>query len=42
MLILPPKVIERCKAAGVESVYDVMEMEDDKRNALLQMDSRQM
>lgn len=36
------EVIKRCKEAGVESVYDVMEMEDDKRNALLQMDMRQM
>ncbi|KAH7882250.1 putative RNA helicase [Phlebopus sp. FC_14] len=37
-----PEVIKRCKEAGVESVYDVMEMEDDKRNELLQMDVRQM
>ncbi|TFK49242.1 putative RNA helicase [Heliocybe sulcata] len=37
-----PDVITRCKEAGVESVYDIMEMEDDKRNAVLQMDSRQM
>lgn len=37
-----PEVIKRCKEAGVESVYDVMEMEDEQRNALLQMDSRQM
>lgn len=35
-------VIKRCKDAGVESVYDVMEMEDDQRNALLQMDARPM
>ncbi|OAX40546.1 Sec63-domain-containing protein [Rhizopogon vinicolor AM-OR11-026] len=37
-----PEVIRRCKDAGIESVYDVMEMEDDKRNELLQMDGRQM
>lgn len=37
-----PDVVKRCKEAGIESVYDVMEMEDDKRNALLQMDSPQM
>ncbi|KAF7797360.1 hypothetical protein EIP86_008555 [Pleurotus ostreatoroseus] len=37
-----PDVIKRCKEAGAESVYDIMEMEDDKRNELLQMDSRQM
>ncbi|EPQ53751.1 Sec63-domain-containing protein [Gloeophyllum trabeum ATCC 11539] len=37
-----PDVIARCKEAGVESVYDIMEMEDDKRNAVLQMDARQM
>ncbi|KAF8555606.1 Sec63-domain-containing protein [Imleria badia] len=37
-----PEVIKRCKDAGIESVYDIMEMEDDKRNQLLQMDVRQM
>ncbi|CAL1708453.1 unnamed protein product [Somion occarium] len=37
-----PDVIARCKAAGIESVYDIMEMEDDQRNKLLQMDARQM
>ncbi|KZT07923.1 putative RNA helicase [Laetiporus sulphureus 93-53] len=37
-----PDVIKRCKEAGIESVYDIMEMEDDARNALLQMDARQM
>lgn len=34
--------MQRCKEAGIESVYDIMEMEDDKRNALLKMDGRQM
>jgi pre-mRNA-splicing helicase BRR2 len=37
-----PDVVKRCKEAGIESVYDVMEMEDDARNALLRMDARQM
>ncbi|KAH9932327.1 Sec63-domain-containing protein [Fomitopsis serialis] len=37
-----PEVIARCKAAGVDSVYDIMEMEDDKRNTVLRMDARQM
>ncbi|KAH7919595.1 Sec63-domain-containing protein [Leucogyrophana mollusca] len=37
-----PEVIKRFKDAGIESVYDIMEMEDDKRTELLQMDSRQM
>ena len=37
-----PDVIKRCKDAGVETVYDIMELEDDKRNELLQMDARQM
>ena len=37
-----PDVIKRCKEAGIESVYDIMEMEDDDRNKLLQMDARQM
>ena len=36
------QLIKRCKDAGVETVYDIMEMEDDKRNGLLQMDARQM
>ncbi|KAF9474450.1 Sec63-domain-containing protein [Pholiota conissans] len=35
-------VIKRCKDAGIESVYDVMEMEDDQRNELLQMTPVQM
>jgi len=37
-----PEVITRCKDAGIESVYDIMEMEDDKRVELLQMTSVQM
>ncbi|KAG6330761.1 hypothetical protein ID866_8327, partial [Astraeus odoratus] len=37
-----PEVIKRCKEAGIESVYDIMEMEDSNRNQLLQMDARQM
>lgn len=36
------QVVKRCKDAGIESVYDIMEMEDGQRNELLQMDSRQM
>jgi pre-mRNA-splicing helicase BRR2 len=32
----------RCAEAGVESVYDVVDMEDDKRAALLQMSDAQM
>lgn len=36
------QVIKRCQDAGVESVYDVMDMEDDQRAKLLQMDNRQM
>ncbi|KAF9455144.1 Sec63 domain-containing protein, partial [Collybia nuda] len=35
-------VVKRCKDAGIESVYDVMEMEDDKRTELLQMSANQM
>ncbi|KAF7294831.1 putative ATP dependent RNA helicase [Mycena indigotica] len=37
-----PDVVSRCKEAGIESVYDVMEMEDDTRSKLLQMTSAQM
>jgi pre-mRNA-splicing helicase BRR2 len=36
------QVIKRCRQAGIESVYDVMEMEDDKRNELLRMIPTQM
>lgn len=36
------EVIKRCKEAGVESVYDVIDLEDDQRNQLLQMNGKQM
>jgi len=36
------EVIERCKEKGVESVVDIMELEDQERNDLLQMDQRSM
>lgn len=36
------QVIKRCKEAGVESVYDVMDMESDVRNKALQMDNARM
>lgn len=36
------EVIKRCKDAGVDSVYDIMELEDDRRNELLQMTPAQM
>jgi len=45
LLKMPNKsgqVIKRCKEANVESVYDIMEMEDDQRSDLLRMDARQM
>ncbi|KAG8908173.1 DEIH-box ATPase [Tulasnella sp. 403] len=35
-------VIARCKAKGVDSVIDIMELEDQDRNDLLRMDQRQM
>ncbi|KAF7968038.1 hypothetical protein HWV62_32144 [Athelia sp. TMB] len=35
-------VIKRCKDANIESVYDIMEMEDDQRSDLLRMDAKQM
>ncbi|XP_006459706.1 hypothetical protein AGABI2DRAFT_219047 [Agaricus bisporus var. bisporus H97] len=37
-----PDVIQRCKEADIETVYDIMEMEDDDRTKLLQMSSTQM
>jgi pre-mRNA-splicing helicase BRR2 len=36
------QVIQRCKDRDIETVYDVMEMEDDDRTKLLQMSSTQM
>lgn len=36
------EVIKRCTGAEIESVYDVIDLEDDKRNQLLQMNSKQM
>ncbi|GAA5923960.1 hypothetical protein JCM1841_000119 [Sporobolomyces salmonicolor] len=35
-------VIKRCEAAGVRTLYDVMELEDEDRDKLLQMNARQM
>jgi pre-mRNA-splicing helicase BRR2 len=35
-------VISRCRAAGVETVYDIMELEDAQRNDLLKFDDKQM
>ncbi|KAH6602308.1 hypothetical protein BASA61_001261 [Batrachochytrium salamandrivorans] len=35
-------ILQRFKAAGVEQVFDVMEMEDDDRQQALQVSSRQM
>lgn len=35
-------VIKRCEQHGVESVFDIMEMEDDVRNECLQMDQRKL
>eukprot|EP00096_Caligus_rogercresseyi_P012340 TRINITY_DN5132_c0_g1_i1.p1 TRINITY_DN5132_c0_g1~~TRINITY_DN5132_c0_g1_i1.p1 ORF type:complete len:1550 (-),score=525.80 TRINITY_DN5132_c0_g1_i1:223-4416(-) len=36
------EVIERCKASEVESVFDIMELEDEDRDKLLQMTDHQM
>jgi len=36
------QVINRCNDAGIETVYDVIEMEDDDRTKLLQMSLSQM
>jgi pre-mRNA-splicing helicase BRR2 len=35
-------VIERCQEKSVESVFDIMEMEDEDRNKLLSMTDQQM
>jgi pre-mRNA-splicing helicase BRR2 len=36
------EVLGRFKKAGKDSVYDIMELEDDERNDLLQMNDRQL
>lgn len=36
------EVIERCQKAGVESVMDIPELEDEDRTKLLQMNNRQL
>ncbi|GAA5859336.1 hypothetical protein JCM8547_001990 [Rhodosporidiobolus lusitaniae] len=36
------EVIQRCKAVGVESIYDLMELEDTDRDKVLQMDAKQL
>ncbi|WWC58973.1 uncharacterized protein I303_101518 [Kwoniella dejecticola CBS 10117] len=35
-------VLSRFKAKGLDSVYDIMELEDDERNDLLRMNDRQL
>lgn len=35
-------IIKRCGEAGIESVFDLMEMEDDQRTELLQMTPNQL
>ena len=35
-------MIKRCKEVNIESVYGIMEMEDNKRDDLLQMDVLQL
>jgi pre-mRNA-splicing helicase BRR2 len=35
-------VLDRFKKAGFDSVYDIMELEDDQRTELLQMSDRQL
>ncbi|KAL5015950.1 hypothetical protein ScPMuIL_005539 [Solemya velum] len=36
------EIIKRCKDKGVDSIFDVMEMEDDDRNQMLQLSETQM
>ncbi|CAB4065806.1 SNRNP200 [Lepeophtheirus salmonis] len=36
------EVVERCKSSDVESVFDIMELEDEDRDKLLQMSDIQM
>jgi len=36
------EVIKRCESNNVKSVYDIMELEDEDRDKILQMDGKQM
>lgn len=42
LLVCPLPLTTECLLQGVESVFDVMEMEDEERNALLQLSDSQM
>lgn len=35
-------ILKKCKEKGVETVYDVMALEDDERNAIMTMDHRKL
>lgn len=35
-------VLARCKAGGVDSVFDLMELEDEQRNDILRMNDKQL
>uniref|UniRef100_A0A8C4R0H8 Helicase C-terminal domain-containing protein n=1 Tax=Eptatretus burgeri TaxID=7764 RepID=A0A8C4R0H8_EPTBU len=37
-----PELIKRCAEKGVESIFDILEMEDGERSALLQLGDEQM
>ena len=36
------EIIKRCNEKGVESVFDIMDLDDDERNELLQLDEAKM
>lgn len=36
------EIIKRCKARGVESIFDIMELDDDDRNDLLKLDVKKL
>jgi pre-mRNA-splicing helicase BRR2 len=37
-----PEFIKRCNEKGVESVFDIMDLDDDERNSLLHLDEAKM
>jgi pre-mRNA-splicing helicase BRR2 len=37
-----PELIKRCNEKGVESVFDIMDLDDDERNSLLHLDEAKM
>eukprot|EP01027_Heterolobosea_sp_BB2_P011038 GEZU01016104.1.p1 GENE.GEZU01016104.1~~GEZU01016104.1.p1 ORF type:complete len:2151 (-),score=711.87 GEZU01016104.1:145-6597(-) len=37
-----PELVKRCNKAGIEGIFDIVEMEDEQRDSILQMTPRQL